>query len=216
MVVAAVVGGADLLLILLARVDDDVLEEVEDDELDEGPGEDPAGPVMAVLEDVKTVTVEVDLAVKVLVDEGLHGDLVVGVPSCAVGLVLEGQVLVDGAAGQLGLLVGSGCQPGGDEPVGDEDGEEEDDDEEDGGPEATTDLPGEPGGDAEEGAAEDEVREGLVAGALGGEGSVGDGSCLGRGRAKVSKKGADGWGLGGCNCLGRCNCSRDATEALPW
>lgn len=60
---------------------------------------------MPVLHDLEAVTVEVDVAVKVHLVEGLHGDLVLAMVLGLVGGLLEGEVVLDGAAGISSLLV---------------------------------------------------------------------------------------------------------------
>lgn len=79
-----------------------------EEELDQAESEAEAGPVVAVLQNLKAVTVEVNLAVKVHLMEGLHGDLVL---ASILGLILgllEGEVVLDRAAGELGLLILAG------------------------------------------------------------------------------------------------------------
>lgn len=71
---------------------------------DQADGEAEAGPVVPVLHNLEGVAVEVDVTVKILLVEGLHGD-----PGLAMVLelilgLLEGEVVLDGAAGEPGLL----------------------------------------------------------------------------------------------------------------
>lgn len=110
-VVTLVVGGLDLVLILLAGVEDDIGSELEEDEAEQGVGEGEVGPVVAVLEGVKEVAVDVDEALGVELSESLDGDLVAAAVLLAILLVLESEVVLDGAAGELGLVVDAGREP---------------------------------------------------------------------------------------------------------
>ena len=82
-------------------------------------------------------TIEVDLVLEVRVVEDLHGDLLLAEVLCLELRVLDGDVLVKGAAGELDLEVLAGTVDGHDCPVGDGDGETEENDEEDISLEAT-------------------------------------------------------------------------------
>lgn len=99
--------------------------------LDQTEGEAEASPVMSVLEGLQAVTVELDVAVKVHLVEGLHGDLALAMVLGLVFGLLEGEVVLDGAAGELGLLSlarrdGRDCEPEStEERRRGEDGEEE-------------------------------------------------------------------------------------------
>lgn len=166
-VVTAVIGVPHLVLVLRARVEEDVGEEGEQEELEDANGEVKGGPVVAVLEDIEHVALDVDVAGKVHLVEGLHGDL--GATGAVLGLVLgvlEGQVVVDGAAGQLDLVVDARAEVGLESPVCDQDGQEEDYDEEDDGLGATTNLPRQEGRQAEDERGQHDIAE------VGGTGAV--------------------------------------------
>lgn len=168
-VVAAVVVRTDLLLVLGLGVEDDVDEEGEDDELEQVHGEGEVGPVVAVLQDLQDVTVELDLAVQVHLSEGLQGDLVTAAPSGLVFGALEGDVVFDGTTGQLHLLVCARAEGGGKGPVGDQQGEDEDEGKEEPGLLATAEETGDESGNTDEDGCEEVVGEALVTGAVGGE-----------------------------------------------
>lgn len=168
-VVAAVVVGADLLLVLGLGVEDDVDEEGEDDELEQVNGEGEVGPVVTVLQDLQDVAVELDLAVQVHLSEGLQGDLVTAAPLGLVFGALEGNVVLDGTTGQLHLLVGARAEGGGKGPVGDQQGEDEDEGKEEPGLLAATEETGDESGNTDEDGCEEVVGEALVTGTVGGE-----------------------------------------------
>lgn len=152
-----------------------------EEELDQANGESEARPVVAVLESLETVALEVDVTVKVHLVEGLHGDLVVAAVLEAVRVLLEVEIMLDATAREAGLFVLAGAQGGNDQPPGAEEGEIDDEGKEDGGFEATADLPAHPPWDQSEDRDEDVVVERVGAGAISGEGSVVDGGRLGRG-----------------------------------
>ena len=177
-VIAAVVVGADLLLVLLARVEEHIRGELEEDEVEQGPGEGKVAPIVAVLHGLKTVTVEVDIAVEVHLVEGLHGDLVVASVSQAVLVLLESNVVLDGPARELHIVVDTGREPRAHGPVGNKEWDGKDEDEEDGRLEAAADAAGEEGRHAQQQRPEGVVGEGLIAGALCGQRRVVDGGEL--------------------------------------
>lgn len=178
MIIARVVVGADLLHVLLLAVEEDIGEKGEDDELEQVQGEAKVGPVVAVLEDVEDVTIEVDLAVDVHFGKGLDGDLGAARPLGLVGSILEGDVGLDRAAGELGVFVDAGAEGGLETPVGNQDREEGENAEEDFGLEAATNQTREEPGDTDEETAEDEIGEAVVARTFGGQGRVVDGGRL--------------------------------------
>ena len=115
--------------------------------------------------------------------EDLHGDLLLAEVLCLELRVLDGDVLVKGAAGELDLEVLAVTVDGHDCPVGDGDGDTEENDEEDISLEATIANYGE-GALDDVGNAKDEgseLRVGEVAIALGetDEGGVFDGGGVG-------------------------------------
>lgn len=88
---------------------DDLRNHAEKEELDQTNGEAEAGPVMPVLHDLEAVTVEVDVAVKVHLMEGLHRDLVLAMVLALVLGLLEREVMLNRAPRKLGLLILAGA-----------------------------------------------------------------------------------------------------------
>jgi len=168
-VVTAVVVVADLLLVLRTSVHDDLGHHASKEEPEERQSEAEVGPVVTVLHDLKSVTVEVDITVKVLLVESLHGDLAAAVVLCAVGLLVELEVVLDGGAGEAGLLVLAGSVARGNGPEGHQDGDSSQETKEDPCLEATADLVCEVGRNAAEESEQDIVVERLAAGCVGGE-----------------------------------------------
>lgn len=74
----------------------------------EADGEAEACPVMSVFQNLKTVAIEFNIPIEIHFVEGLYGDLVLAMVLGLVGLLLEGEVVLDGSTGVLGLLILSG------------------------------------------------------------------------------------------------------------
>lgn len=168
-VVTAVVVVADLLLVLRTSVHDDLGHHTSKEEPEERQSEAEVGPIVTVLHDLKSVTVEVDITVKVLLVESLHGDLAAAVVLCAVGLLVELEVVLDGGAGEAGLFVLAGSVARGNGPEGHQDGDGSQETKEDPCLEATADLVCEVGRNTAEESEQDIVVERLAAGCVGGE-----------------------------------------------
>ena len=168
MVIATVIIGADLLLVLLARVEYHIWEEGEEDEMEESPCEGEVGPVIAVLHDIEAVAIELCVTVKVYLIECLHWDLVTAAPSLAVFFLLKSYVVLDGAAGKLDFVVDVWRVGRSYGPETNQNGQEEDQNERDGRLEAATEAVSDNGRDAEHQSSEEVAREGLRAGSLGG------------------------------------------------
>lgn len=149
MVVAAVVVGTDLLLILLARVEEHVKGECEKDKMENRPSERKAGPVVAVLHDVKAVTVKFDITIKVHVVKGPNWDLVAAAPFFPVFFLLKRNVVLDRTTRQLGVRVYGGRVGRDDSPEGNQNGQEQDNEEENCGLEAAAQTAGDNGGDSQ-------------------------------------------------------------------
>ena len=81
--------GTTMSHTLRSGVHDNLRCEAEEDELEETDGEPEARPVMSVLHHLEAVTIEVDIALKVHVVEGLHGDLVSSTVLELIRIVLE-------------------------------------------------------------------------------------------------------------------------------
>jgi hypothetical protein len=152
--------------------------EAEEDVLEEANGKLEAGPIVSVLKHLETVAIEVGIAVKVHGVEGFHGDLAPPAVLNLIGIVLEGQVVLDGAAWELDLLVLAGDEGRRDIPEGDQDGDGGEEGKEDCGLQAAPDFPGQVEGDDEEDGEEEGVGKPVTARAVGGEGSILDGRGL--------------------------------------
>ena len=72
------------------------------------PSETEACPVMTILKDLQSITLEVNVSIKVLLEESCHGDLALAVVLDAVMLTMEVQVVLDGTTGIFGLFILAG------------------------------------------------------------------------------------------------------------
>lgn len=157
---------------------DELRNHAEEEVLDQSKGKAEIRPVMAHLHDLQTVAVEVDLAIEVLLMKRLHGDLMPAIVAVSVLLLVERQVVFDGLVWQLGLLVLSGSKLRREDPEGREDREIHEQGEKEPCLEASTQTPGEVGGNANEERDEQRIREVVGAGSFCGEGSIGNGRIL--------------------------------------
>lgn len=107
----------------------------------EGDRELEADPVVSVFQGLKAVALEVHLAVEVLFVERLHWDLALSMIFGLIGLVLEGEVVLDRAARILDFLILSRAHHGRAYPEGGENGNRGEQAEENGSLATTTDLP---------------------------------------------------------------------------
>lgn len=148
------------------------------EELDKANGEAEADPVMTLLHNLKAVTLELNVAVKVHFVESLHGNLVGATVLETVGILLELEVVLDTTVGKANLLILARADRRDDQPPGSEHRKIDNDSEEEGGLEATTKLPAEPPGNDGQDGDEDIVVEGVGTRAIGGKGSVLDGRVL--------------------------------------
>lgn len=89
---------------LRAGVHNDFWCELEKNELEQAEGEPEACPIMSVLHHLQHVAIELDVAIKVHVVEGLHGDLGISAVSRPVELILERKIVLNGATWNSGLL----------------------------------------------------------------------------------------------------------------
>ena len=115
--------------------------ELEEDELEQAQGESEAGPVGSVLEDLEAVAIELNVAVKVHVVESLHWDLGLSAVLETVGLILEGEVMLNWATWGSRLLVLARAEAGHDSPKANENWNGCEQGKEDHGLQASTDLP---------------------------------------------------------------------------
>lgn len=171
-VITTIVVVSDLLLILRTSVHDHFRHHSSQEEPKEAQSEAEVGPVVSVFHNLKAVTVEVHLFVKVHLVECFHWNLVLATVLPLVFLALEIQVVLDGSAWVLGFLVKTRGHGRGDCPERHENGDGGQDGEEDPCEEATTDFVGEIGGDASEEGEEEGIVEGLAARTVCGQRSV--------------------------------------------
>lgn len=104
-IVTTVVVVSNLLLVLASSVHDDFWHHSREEEPEQAHGEAEVGPVVSVLHDLKSVTLEVDKTVKVHLVEGLHWDLVLAAVLLSVGLAVEVEVVFDRETGVASLFV---------------------------------------------------------------------------------------------------------------
>ena len=150
----------------------------EEEVLDQTESETGLGPVVAPFEDVEHVALELDLAIEVLLLESLDGDLLLAVVCIAVLLLVELEVVLDGLARELGLLVLAGRELRGQPPERPQNGEGGDQSNEDPCLQATSNLPGEVCGDTNYQRDESVVVERVAARALSRERGIGNGGIL--------------------------------------
>lgn len=172
-VIAGVVVRTDLLHVLLTGVEKDITCESAEQELHERPGQLEVGPVVAVLKNIEQVTVDVDLAVDVHLGEILERNLGAAVVLAPQLVGLEGQVGLNGAVGQLSLLVNARAEAGFEGPESDQDGEEKHNSKEDHSLPAAADVPPKEDGHTEQ-AEQSIVAEAFVAGTFSRERSIVD------------------------------------------
>lgn len=165
-------------LTLRASVHDELGNHSQQEVLDQADREAEASPVVAVLEDLEAVALEVDVTVKVHLVEGLHGDLVGAMVLETVGLLLELEVVLNGTAGVLGLGGLAGRDGGDNKPPAGQDGKIKDEGEEEEGLEAAAHLPLQPEGNTKQNGEQDLVVKGVGAWSISWEGSILDGRVL--------------------------------------
>jgi hypothetical protein len=153
-------------------------EEAKEKVLNQAKGESRLGPVVAPFEDLQHVTLELHLAVEVLLLEGLDGNELLAIVCVLVLGLVEFQVMFDGFARQLGLLILAGRKFGGEPPERTQNREGKNKTQEDPGFEAHAQAPGEVARDTYQQRDEEGVVERIAAGAFRGEGSIGDGRVL--------------------------------------
>lgn len=122
-VIATIIVVSDLLLVLRTSVHDHLGHHASQEEPEQAQGEAEVGPVVSVFHDLQTIAIEVYLFVKVHLMERLHGNFVLATILSLILLALEGEVLLDRSARQLGLFVETRRHGGGDRPEGHEDGD---------------------------------------------------------------------------------------------
>lgn len=112
--------------------------------LDQADGEAEAGPVMPVLHHLQTVAIDVNVAIKIHLMERLHGNLVPALVLDPVCGPLEGEIMLNRAARESGLLVFPRRDGRDDEPKAGQQWNAGEEGKEDGGLQAASQLPGQP------------------------------------------------------------------------
>lgn len=153
-------------------------DETKEEVLVETHGEAEVGPVVSELQSLQGITLEVHLAIEVLLVEDLHGNLALATVGSTIMLAVEVQVVLDGATSILGLFVLAGRNGRGDGPEAHQNGDGGEDGEEDGGVETTTDLAGEVPWDKDEESEEEGVGEAIATLRIRGDGGIFDGRIL--------------------------------------
>lgn len=95
---------------------DNFWDEAEQEELEQANGEPEACPVMSVFHHLQTITIELDITIKVHVMERLHRDLVPSAVLGLIGLILEGNVMFDRATRIFSFFVLAGSEGGCERP----------------------------------------------------------------------------------------------------
>jgi hypothetical protein len=121
-------------------VHDDLRDHTKKKVFKERGGESKVGPVVSVLKNVQSIALEVNLAIKVKLVEGLHGDLVVSLVLGSEISVLELEVVLNAKVRELGLVADTGRIGRSNGPESKKDGEEPKKNKENVGVKATTDL----------------------------------------------------------------------------
>lgn len=178
MVVSAVVVRANLLHVLLASVHEDITGEGTKEEFHERPGKSEVSPVVAVLQDVKQIAVDIDLAVDVHLREVLERHFSPAMVLAPELISLEGEVRLDGLAGKLRLIVHARAEGGGPSPDGNQQREEKSDAEEPPGLPSAADVPTQEGRNTNQDSEQSLVAEAVVAAGFSGERSILDGGVL--------------------------------------
>lgn len=127
-----------------ARVQDELGNHAQQEELDETYCESEACPVVAVLHDLETIAFEVDIAIEIHLVKGLHGNLVRTTILGSIRLLLEIEIEFDWAARKSCLFIAARADEGNDHPPSSQERDVENEGEEEEGLEASTDSPGEP------------------------------------------------------------------------
>lgn len=140
-VVASVVVVADLFFVLAASVHDNFGHHACQEEPVQAQGKPELGPVMSVLHNFQSVTVELYVAVKVHFVESLHWNLVAASVLDFVAVFFKRKVVLDGSAGETSFFVDARGHGGSYGPECHEDRDSGEDGEEDPCEEAAVDFP---------------------------------------------------------------------------
>lgn len=112
MIVASVVVGTYLVLVLRAVVENHIGGECEEDVPEKIQGKAKGCPIMTILEDLESISVEINTSSKVQLEKDLQRDLVSSVPPRPVTLALETQVVFDRSTGELDFIIESRAELG--------------------------------------------------------------------------------------------------------
>lgn len=153
-------------------------DEAKQEVLEEAHGELEVGPVVTVLQSLKSIALEVDLTIEVLLVEDLHGDLALAAVGSTVMLAVEVQVVLDGEASILGLLSLAGRDGRGNSPESHKDGNRGENGKENGGVEPAANLAGKVPGHHDEEEDQQAIGEAIAARRVGGDGGILDSRVL--------------------------------------
>lgn len=152
--------------------------EAKQEVLEETHGEFEVGPVMTVLQALKSVALEVDLTIEVLLVEDLHGDLALAAVGSTVMLAVEVQVVLDGEASVLGLLSLARRDCRGNRPKSHKNGNGGEDGKENGSVEPAANLAGKVPGHHDDEEDHQAIGEAIAARRVGGDGGILDSRVL--------------------------------------
>lgn len=141
-------------------------------------GEAEVGPVMTELKTLESITLEVHLAIKVLLVENLHGNFALASVGSTVMLAVELEVVLHRTTGVPGLFILAGGDGRSHGPEGHQNGDSGKDGEEDGGVETPAHLAGSIPRDQHEQGKEQNVGEAIAAGGVCRDGSIFDSRIL--------------------------------------
>lgn len=136
------------------------------------PGETEAGPVMSVLKNIQSIALEVNISIKVLLEESCHGNLALAVVFDTVMLAVELQVVLDGTTRVFSFFILAGGSSRCNGPEGHQDWDCSEDGEEDGGVEATAELASNVERHADQKDDQEDIGEAVTAGRVCWEGGI--------------------------------------------
>jgi hypothetical protein len=140
--------------------------EVEEDEFEQADGKSEAGPIMSVLQNLQTIAIELDVAIKVHVVESLHRNLVPTAVFNLVGFILEGEIVLDRTSRKSGLFILARSEGRCECPEAEEDREGGEETEENSGLQSTANFPGQVEWDEAKKGEEEDVGETFSSGAI--------------------------------------------------
>lgn len=119
------------LLTLASRVHDNLRDHAKDEVLAKAEGETEAGPVMSILQNFESITVELNISIEVHFVESFNGDFVLSMVFGLISRLFESKVVLDRSARVFSLLVLSGTNGRDGQPERAQDGNEENEAKED-------------------------------------------------------------------------------------